>query len=414
MSSYVSIVIPTYNRKAYIQEAIDSALAQTYSHYEIIVIDDGSTDGTGEALAARYGDKIRYVWQENQGESAARNHGIQLSTGKYVALLDSDDLWYPQKLSRQIDFLTAHPDIGLLTCLMESMDVNGITVPGQPGGIKALQFGNSFAALYRENILSGASSAVIPKQIIERGGGFDEDIRFGEDWDFWLRIAAITEFYCLPHVLVRVRIHEGGQWFFPKPERTTKHLNDHLKIIQKGYDIWPDRPSHAGMIRDKKIGEQYARATVEYFAFNEPLYGRDTLNKAVEFDFESWTDFASFKPMVLQLTRRLEENKALPAGNGIPVVRRVVQQLSGSGIVAIQDPVVAAAEILLETGYHFSAIGEKRRALRYLTVAIRMTPQRIRDRGVQLELIKNTLGHSTAQWTRETFRKFRGRAGSTV
>lgn len=98
----VSVIIPTYNRREYVQEAIDSALAQTFTDYEIIVIDDGSTDGTSEALQARYGNRIHYEWQENQGESVARNRGIELARGEYIAFLDSDDLWHPEKLAKQI------------------------------------------------------------------------------------------------------------------------------------------------------------------------------------------------------------------------------------------------------------------------------------------------------------------------
>ncbi len=110
----VSVIIPTYNRRAYVQEAIDSVLAQTYTDYEIIVIDDGSTDGTGEALRERYGDKIIYEWQENQGLSAARNRGIESSRGQYIALLDSDDLWMPEKLERQVACLSQHPEVAMV------------------------------------------------------------------------------------------------------------------------------------------------------------------------------------------------------------------------------------------------------------------------------------------------------------
>ena len=96
----VSIIIPTYNRQSLVQETIDSVLRQSLSDWELIVIDDGSTDETGAVLTERYGTSIRYVYQQNQGESAARNYGISLAQGKYVAFLDSDDLWLPNKLQR--------------------------------------------------------------------------------------------------------------------------------------------------------------------------------------------------------------------------------------------------------------------------------------------------------------------------
>ncbi|HEY5957340.1 MAG TPA: glycosyltransferase family A protein, partial [Polyangiaceae bacterium] len=112
----VTAVIPTYNRREYVQEAIDSIIAQTFRDYEIIVVDDGSTDGTREALPARYGERIRYLWQTNQGESAARNHALSLAMGQYIAFLDSDDLWLPDKLTKQVALLEQRQDIGAAFC----------------------------------------------------------------------------------------------------------------------------------------------------------------------------------------------------------------------------------------------------------------------------------------------------------
>ena len=104
----VSVIIPTYNRAALVCKAIDSVLEQTFSDYEILVIDDGSTDGTESAVAG-YGQRVRYFWQENRGMSAARNRGIDLARGEYLALLDSDDLWMPFKLELMVAVLDRFP-----------------------------------------------------------------------------------------------------------------------------------------------------------------------------------------------------------------------------------------------------------------------------------------------------------------
>ena len=109
----VTVIIPTYNRRALVQQAIDSVLAQTYTDYEIIVVDDGSTDGTGEALAARYGERIRYFCQENKGRALARNLGIAEALGEYVSFLDSDDLFRQDELERHIQGMADHPEIDL-------------------------------------------------------------------------------------------------------------------------------------------------------------------------------------------------------------------------------------------------------------------------------------------------------------
>ena len=109
----VSVVVPTYDYGCFVAEAVASALAQTYPHREVIVVDDGSTDDTREVLAP-YSDRIRYIFQSNQGLSAARNTGIRAAQGEFIALLDSDDVWHPRKLEVQMHFLHDLPEVGLL------------------------------------------------------------------------------------------------------------------------------------------------------------------------------------------------------------------------------------------------------------------------------------------------------------
>jgi glycosyltransferase involved in cell wall biosynthesis len=118
----VSAIIPTYNRRELVVRAIDSALAQTRRVDEIVVVDDGSTDGTEAVLRERYGDRIRYVHQANAGVSAARNHGMAIAQGRYFALLDSDDEWLPEKTARQVEWMQAHPDFGMVLCDVERVD----------------------------------------------------------------------------------------------------------------------------------------------------------------------------------------------------------------------------------------------------------------------------------------------------
>src|SRR5208337_4579078 len=109
----VSVVIPTYNRGELLIETIESILAQTAKPGEVIVVDDGSTDDTQERLA-RYADRVRYVRQPNQGVAAARNHGVREARGKWIAFIDSDDVWHPRKLECQLRVLADHPDLGIL------------------------------------------------------------------------------------------------------------------------------------------------------------------------------------------------------------------------------------------------------------------------------------------------------------
>jgi len=126
-NAMVSVVIPTYNRAPYVTMAIESALAQSYQDYEIIVVDDGSTDGTRDVLEP-YRDRIRYMYQDNKGVSAARNTGIQESRGEWIAFLDSDDEWLPNKLEIQIGYVKSYPEICLVAANMTVIKPHGDTV----------------------------------------------------------------------------------------------------------------------------------------------------------------------------------------------------------------------------------------------------------------------------------------------
>jgi len=180
----VSVLIPTYNRATIITKAIDSALAQTYQSVEIVVVDDGSTDHTREVIAG-YGDKIVYVYQENRGIAGARNTGFRHCSGAYIAFLDSDDYWLPEKLSRQMELFRQHPEYGMVACQCASIDAQGNfrkkNRPGASGWI--------LEALFYKNFIR-TSAAVVTRHCIETVGYFDESLRECEEYDLWLRIAA--------------------------------------------------------------------------------------------------------------------------------------------------------------------------------------------------------------------------------
>lgn len=203
----ISVVIPTYNYARYLPEAIDSVLAQTYAPLEVIVVDDGSTDGTPEVLAA-YGAKIRSIRQENQGVAAARNTGVSAARGEYIALLDSDDVWLPRKLELQMPRFEATPSLGFVHCGAETFDGErtlDVHVEGMEGWV-----GEAILRLDRVVIPVPGSGTVIPKRVIEEVGGFDVRLPPSDDWDLCYRIAARYPIAFVPEVLVRYRLHGGG------------------------------------------------------------------------------------------------------------------------------------------------------------------------------------------------------------
>jgi len=202
----ISVVIPTYNYGRFVHEAIDSVLAQTCAPLEIIVVDDGSTDGT-EQIVRAYGDRVRYIRQENAGVGAARNNGIANARGEYVAFLDSDDVWLPEKLAKQLARFDADPDLGLVYVGAERFDESGtlsVALDGMEGWIA------SELLRLERSVISSGSGTLLPKRVAEEVGGFDPDLQPSEDWDFCYRVALRHRIGFVPEVLVRYRQHGSG------------------------------------------------------------------------------------------------------------------------------------------------------------------------------------------------------------
>lgn len=182
----ISAIIPTYNRRESVTRAIDSVLAQKRAADEVIVVDDGSNDGTCEELTARYANKIvLHKLTENRGVSAARNHAIKHSTGNWIALLDSDDEWLPGKLEQQESLLNQHPHV---ICHSDEIWIrNGVRVNQMK---KHKKHGGDIYKQCLAMCAMSPSSALIEKNILLEAGGFDETLPACEDYDLWLKICA--------------------------------------------------------------------------------------------------------------------------------------------------------------------------------------------------------------------------------
>jgi glycosyltransferase involved in cell wall biosynthesis len=206
----VSAIILTYNRADLILAAIESVLAQTYSDYEIIVIDDGSTDNTVQVLRELIEtSKIRYIWQENQGECAARNHGLRQAQGEYIAFLDSDDLWLPQKLEAQVACLETHPEAGLVQSSFLKFD----DATGNNLGIRNTGWFSGWIypqILMHWSDLMAVDAVLIPRKVLQHVGEFDETLKRGLDLELWWRISRYYPFMAMPEVLTKVRVHSGS------------------------------------------------------------------------------------------------------------------------------------------------------------------------------------------------------------
>jgi glycosyltransferase involved in cell wall biosynthesis len=202
----VSVIIPAYNAERFVRAAIDSVLAQTYTHLEVIVVDDGSKDGTRAAVQA-YGERVRYLRQENARQAAARNRGIAETRGELLAFLDADDVWREDKLEKQVALLEREPGLGLVYCSLREVDLQD----GPIGDAHARLRGHCLREVLLGRSTGGlGSTALVPRAVLERIGTFDVELPPCEDTDLFWRIAVRYPIDYVDEPLVRYRIHPGN------------------------------------------------------------------------------------------------------------------------------------------------------------------------------------------------------------
>ncbi|MEL6815820.1 MAG: glycosyltransferase family A protein [Cyanobacteria bacterium J06598_3] len=203
----VTVIIPAYNNIEYLPAALNSALGQTFTDIEIIVINDGSSDSTEQWMLNQHDSRITLLSQENQGKSAARNRGIAHSKGDYLAFLDADDLWEPTKLEQQVRRLDSNPQAGLVYTWTALADEQG-RATGRL--LDSPAEGNVWQALILKNILACGSTPMVRRQCFDEVGFFSPDLPLAQDWDMWIRIAARYDFALIKQPLVRYRKHPGN------------------------------------------------------------------------------------------------------------------------------------------------------------------------------------------------------------
>lgn len=204
----VSVVIPTYNAAEFLGETLDSVLAQTYPNLEVIVVDDGSTDATPELLRT-YGERITVLRQANAGQAAARNRGARLARGEFLAFLDSDDLWDPDKIARQVYWLQRHPQACATYCDHRSIDARGRTIAASAALAYPRPSGDILRALLLGPCIITPGLVLLRREAYEASGGFDEAqfMRGHEDYALWMRLATRGAFVYTPETLVSYRRH---------------------------------------------------------------------------------------------------------------------------------------------------------------------------------------------------------------
>ena len=230
----VSVVIPTFNRAHLVQDAVRSAAGQTVAPTEIVIVDDGSTDDTEavlDGMASRLPVPLVYVRQENAGGNVARNRGVKIARGAYVAFLDSDDVWHPEKLEKQLAALGALPGAGAVYCGLREVEVETGRVLSEPK--RAYPAGDLFSPLLVSDVTAPTSTYLVKRSIMEAAGHFDETLEARQDWDMWIRVARQAPIAVVPEALVDFR-HHAGPRTVSDPER---ELRAYRRIMDK-YADW--------------------------------------------------------------------------------------------------------------------------------------------------------------------------------
>lgn len=232
----VSVIIPTYNRAAFIGASIRSVLEQTYSNLELIVVDDGSTDDTDSVVAAYSDPRFRYVRQPNRGRSNARNHALSLAKGKFITFLDSDDMYLPDKVQSQVNYLRSHPGTGMVYTSAHCVDDQGEMLPNK--------YLASVSGLIYESIAFFTPVTItLPtvmtyKEVFDHVGGFDEKMYRFEDTDMWRRISKYCRIDAMQDYTCLLRTHDDNSLLNQKPDQIEAALDYYAeKILREDTEI---------------------------------------------------------------------------------------------------------------------------------------------------------------------------------
>lgn len=363
----VSIVIPTYNRRDFLRVTIRSALAQTYREYEVIVVDDGSTDGTRELLAL-YADAIRPVYQSNRGTSGACNAGYRTARGEYLVFLDHDDLIRPDFLELLVGVLAARPAACIAYCAWEYIDVAAALLPGTT---RPRREGRLLPELLQGGFnLVSPGAALIRRTCFEQVGPFDESISQCVDWDLWLRFAlAGHSFAYVDQPLLRYRIHPHN-----RSADAAAMARDTRATLEKFFGR-PDLPDEIKALRADAFATHHFAVAADYLIFGPPEPARHHLRHGLAASgalladrdrLLNWLAAVALHPRVANPDRLIDRFIGLldherPAG---PPFRR-----RGRGRYH-----VAAA-------FSAHASGDPRGVLRHLLPALLLEPMSLRNRG---------------------------------
>lgn len=261
----VSVIIPVFNAAPYLRESIDSVLGQDYPSIELILVDDGSTDGSHEILSS-YGERIRVLRQDRKGPAAARNRGVGIARGAYIAFHDADDVWLPGKLSTQMDFVREHPEFRIVfgqfafwrpDANARYPDPTQLLEQPELWEIKQELSGKIFVDQLIESSIA-MITPVVHREVFDAIGGFDESLLGGSDYDFWLKATYRFNAHKLPYCFAAYRLHASSVTRTPKP---TNFAFTVLKRAVDAHGVTGPDGRHADPIR---VAQRLADTWLDY------------------------------------------------------------------------------------------------------------------------------------------------------
>ncbi|MDY6782131.1 MAG: glycosyltransferase [Cyanobacteriota bacterium] len=265
----ISIIIPVYNGEKTIEKTLNSVFQQTFQDIEILIIDDGSQDKTLEIVNKTGESKLKIHSQKNSGQAAARNKGIELAKGEYIAFLDADDLWTPDKLERQLNSLQTHPEAAVAYSWTDYIDESGSFVQH---GRKISAEGDVYSELLTNNFIENGSNVLVRKSALDEVGNFETSLPPAADWDMWLRLAKCYPFVVVraPQVLYRVSSSSSSS-------NLVKQETQCLRVIDRAFEASPNLPLSL---------KKRSRANIyKYLAWKALEHSSSRKNAALAFNF---------------------------------------------------------------------------------------------------------------------------------
>lgn len=280
----ISVIIHTFNNEKFIAETVESVLRQTYNDYEIIVVDDGSEDGTRDALLP-YMQKIRYHYKENGGIASAKNAGISLSNAEFIAFLDHDDLWVPDKLKIQMEHFNNNPQVGLVyakyTSFKSDKELRTKPEKGYSGWI--------FKELLSKSFIQ-TSTVIVKKECLNAVGPYDESFKLADEYDMFLRVAKRFQCGFVDKELTRYRVHDRNA-----SRNDLLFDKENLRVFKKVYNGYTDLDEKEKKILKKRIAMYSTNVA-------RGLYNQGQLEESMKYQKEARDYLPFYKRIASSLT----------------------------------------------------------------------------------------------------------------